>query len=123
VYLNLRNAIPKIPFPVRRFLCAHAHWMPLFLMRGLLSLATCPLSADRKWIHPVASQETWKGIWINPFVKSAEQVEEIAPDQDLVILYFHGNTHYRQMLSLDTHHFLLRRWICYRKFRYVYDSF
>jgi hypothetical protein len=93
VYLSFRSALPKIPFPVRRFLCAHAHWMPLFVIRYLLSLATLPMPADRKWIHPLVSQQTRKGIWINPFVKNAKQAEETAPDQDLVILYFHGNIH------------------------------
>lgn len=107
VYISFRNALPKIPFPLRRFLCAHAHWMPLIVVRKLLALATHPLPADKKWIHPIVSQETWKGIWVNPLIKNAKQAEETALDQDLIILYIHGKASLKEecvhMCNLNTH--------------------
>lgn len=52
-------------------------------------LATCPLGQERGWIHNII-KESWKGVWIAPNLKDFKQAEEIAPDQDLIILYTHG---------------------------------
>ena len=81
--------MPQTPFFIRRIVLSYSHLVPLFIHRRMTFLATCPLGQERHWIHNI-TEETWKGVWIAPNLKDLKQAEEIAPDQDLIILYIHG---------------------------------
>ncbi|KAI9478001.1 MAG: alpha/beta hydrolase fold-domain-containing protein [Benjaminiella poitrasii] len=53
-------------------------------------VATQPLGSENSWIHKLNKRDVWEGVWIAPHLKSVLHAEETAPDQDLIILYFHG---------------------------------
>ncbi|KAL9550789.1 hypothetical protein MBANPS3_004573, partial [Mucor bainieri] len=90
VMKTLRAPVAETPFSVRRVLSINSYLAPLALRRNLIYFATYPLTrADKSWIHHIAA-ESWKGVWIAPNVKDVKQAQEIAPEQDLVILYIHG---------------------------------
>lgn len=56
----------------------------------MIFVATCPVSQKEKsWIHHV-SKDSWKGVWIASDLKDLKQAEEVAPEQDVIILYMHG---------------------------------
>lgn len=88
--LYLRDSLHVIPISVRRSIVKRSTTVPLWLSRLILNFATSPIGDERKWIHKI-KQNTWKGVWIVPDLKTLKQAEDTALNNDLVILYTHGN--------------------------------
>lgn len=86
----LRNLLHLLPISVRAFIVKKTTSSPLWLARFISNLATKPIGDERKWIHKI-EQSTWKGVWIVPNLNSLKQAEDAALNNDLVILYTHGN--------------------------------
>lgn len=74
----------------RRYFVKWSVVVPLWLSRFVLNLATSPIGDERKWIHKI-KQSTWRGVWIVPNLNSLKQAEDTALNNDLVVLYIHGN--------------------------------
>ncbi|CAO0800154.1 unnamed protein product [Mucor circinelloides] len=90
VMKTMRAPLSETPFSVRRVIARYSYLMPLFVHRQMIYIATHPLTqAEKSWIHHI-SKESWKGVWIAPHLKDLKQAEEVAPEQDLIILYTHG---------------------------------
>lgn len=103
---TLRAPLSETPFSVRRVLSINSYLAPLSLRRNMIYAATYPLTrADKSWIHRI-SKEAWKGAWIVApnNVKDVKQAQEVAPEQDLIILYIHGGgfTEGYSYMYLDT---------------------
>ncbi|GAN05597.1 acetyl-hydrolase [Mucor ambiguus] len=104
VLKTLRAPVSETPFSVRRVLTINSYLAPLSFRRNLIYLTTCPLTrAEKSWVHQI-SRESWKGVWIAPSLKDVKQAEEVAPEQDLIILYIHGGgfTEGYSYMYLDT---------------------
>lgn len=86
---TFRNSLHLVPISIRRFLLANSRLIPLKITRILLYLATSPIGKENKWIQKV-TEDTWTGVWIAPNLNSLKQAEEMALNNDLVIIYIHG---------------------------------
>lgn len=67
--------------------------VPLWFARMILKFTTSPIGDERKWIHKI-KKSTWRGVWIVPNLNSSKQAEDAALNNDLVVLYIHGNYKY-----------------------------
>lgn len=69
----------------------HSLSTPHFISKTFLDFITQPIDSDNDWIRAV-KQDSWKGFWIDPTIRSLKRMEETAADKDLVILYIHGKS-------------------------------
>ncbi|KAK4515095.1 holocytochrome c synthase [Mucor velutinosus] len=108
---TLRAPLSETPFSVRRVLTVNSYLAPLFFRRAMIYAATYPLTqAEKSWIHHI-SEASWNGVWIAPNLKDVKQAQEIAPEQDLVILYIHGGgfTEGYSYMYMDTFQTIIRK--------------
>ena len=87
---RLRNVLLLIPISMRRSILKGSPRIPLWFSRLLFKMVTSPVGDEYKWIHPI-EKLTWKGVWIAPNITSVKQAEDAALNNDLTILYTHGN--------------------------------
>lgn len=86
----LRNVLHLLPISIRTFIVKKTTTLPIRLSRSILNHVTRPIGDERNWIHKI-EQSTWKGVWIAPNLNSLKEAEDTALNNDLVVLYTHGN--------------------------------
>lgn len=79
---------------LKRYFVKMSVVVPLCVSRLVVYLATSPIGDERKWIHKI-KQNTWTGVWIVPNLNTLLQAEDAALQSDLIVLYIHGNYHYK----------------------------
>jgi hypothetical protein len=85
----VRNYSQNKPLWLRQKALRRASEISTSLYQVLLYILFAPFGNDSKWIRKV-KKETWQGNWIMPAVTPLDQVENTAPDADIIILYIHG---------------------------------